>query len=292
MNRNLLRISQEKLMEYALKFYKISMGKNCNIHNPVLFTEKIQWYTFFYDNPICPYIVDKVTFKSYIEEKLGQGYTIPLYGSWATVEEFENAWFGNELPDEFCLKANLQSDGRNIRIIHNKKNVNFQDIKKEVAEWLKPENTLMNSMARNFYISKPKVLAEQYMSNFKDQLYDYKFFCFDGKPFCMYVATEHFMEEDYPITFYDLNWNKLDVRYGSHQNADVPQPKHYEEMKSLASVLSKGFPFLRVDFFDTEDKLYLAELTFNPGGGFVPYHPESFNKLLGDMFILPDMGDK
>ena len=104
----------------------------------------------------------------------------------------------------------------------------------------------------------------------------------------MYVATEHFMKDDYPITFYDLDWNKLDVQYGHHQNADVPKPVHYEEMKELAKILSKGFPFLRVDFFDTKEKLYLAELTFNPGGGFVPYCPESFNRKLGDLFILPN----
>lgn len=287
MDNNLILASNEKILKYALKYYKISIGKKCNIFNPVLFTEKIQWYTFFYNNPICPYIVDKVTFKSYIEEKLGSGYTIPMYGSWKSVDEFEKAWFSEILPDEFCLKANLQSDGHNIMIIHNKKITDFSIIKKEIVEWLKPENTLINSFARNFYMSKPQVLAEQYVSNFKDQLYDYKFFCFDGKPYCMYVATEHFMEDDYPITFYDLDWKKINVQYGSHQNSDVPKPIHYEEMKELAGILSKGFPFLRVDFFDTKDKLYIAELTFNPGGGFVPYHPESFNKELGDMFILP-----
>ena len=287
MIKNLLNISHEKLMDYALKYYKIAIGKKCDIYNPVLFTEKILWYTYLYNNPICPYIVDKVTFKQYIKDKLGDGYTIPMFGSWKTIEEFEKAWFSAELPNEFCLKANLQSDGRNILIIHDKRKTNFEDIRKEVTEWLKPENTLMNSYARDFYMSVPQVLAEEYMSNFKDQLYDYKFFCFDGKPYCMYVATEHFMEDDYPITFYDLDWNKLDVRYGPHQNADVPKPKHYEEMKRLASILSQGFPFIRVDFFDTDDKLYLAELTFNPGGGFTPYYPESFNKELGDLFILP-----
>ena len=181
MIKNLLNISHEKLMDYALKYYKIAIGKKCDIYNPVLFTEKILWYTYLYNNPICPYIVDKVTFKQYIKDKLGDGYTIPMFGSWKTIEEFEKAWFSAELPNEFCLKANLQSDGRNILIIHDKRKTNFEDIRKEVTEWLKPENTLMNSYARDFYMSVPQVLAEEYMSNFKDQLYDYKFFCFDGK---------------------------------------------------------------------------------------------------------------
>ena len=46
--------------------------------------------------------------------------------------------------------------------------------------------------------------------------------------------------------------------------------------------------FIRVDFFDTDEQLFIAEMTFAPGGGATPYHPESFNKLLGDKFILPN----
>lgn len=287
MNKDLLYVNQGKLMDYALKYYKIAMGKKCDIHNPTLFTEKVLWYTYFYDNPICPYIVDKVTFKQYINNKLGEGYTIPMFGSWTSVDEFEKAWFSDILPNEFCLKANLQSDGRNIKMIHDKKNTDFSKIKKEVIEWLKPENTLMNSLARNFYMSEPRILAEQYMSNFMDQLYDYKFFCFNGRPFCIYVAQDHFGKEGSHISFYDLNWNKMNVRYGNHLVGEAPCPKHFEDMIDISKTLSREFPFLRVDFFDTDDKLFIAELTFNPGGGFVPYYPESFNKELGDLFILP-----
>lgn len=162
----------------------------------------------------------------------------------------------------------------------------------KVTQWLKIENTLANSADRHFYNSMPQVFAEAYMSNFENQLYDYKIFCFNGNPFCVYTAIEHF-EHDvnadaYPIMFYDLNWDKMNVKYGHHpNNSQVQKPKHFDEMLKLAKKLSQGMPFVRVDFFDTEEKLYLAEMTFNPGGGFVPYYPESFNQKMGDMFILP-----
>ena len=51
--------------------------------------------------------------------------------------------------------------------------------------------------------------------------------------------------------------------------------------------LSKGFPFIRVDFFDTEEHLWIAEMTLYPGGGFSPYNPNSFNIKLGELFNLP-----
>ena len=287
MANNLIDKTQEQLIKYTKKYYKIAHGKNLDLDNPVFFTEKEQWYTFFYKNPLCSYIVDKVTFKTYIEEKLGPGHTIPMYAHWDNIQDFEKSRISSELPKEFCLKANLQSDGRCIKIIHDKDAVDFEALKKEVAEWLKPENTNINSLARNFYMSKPQILAEAFMANFQEQLYDYKFYCFNGTVHCVYVAQDHFGKDGSHISFYDLDWNKLKVQYGNHIVGDAPRPKHFALMKEYAHMLSKDFPFVRVDFFDTDEQLYLAELTFNPGGGFTPYHPEEFNKEMGDLFQLP-----
>ena len=48
----------------------------------------------------------------------------------------------------------------------------------------------------------------------------------------------------------------------------LPKPKHLDEMFRYAEVLSKRFPFVRVDFYDTPERLLFGELTFTPGGGF------------------------
>lgn len=276
---------QEKFIRGVMSTYKRHMGYEFDIYNPQLFTEKLQWYKCFYKHPDFEMITDKYLFKQYIEEKLGAGFTIPIYGAWTSVDDLENDW--SKLPEEFVLKANLQSDGRNIKIIHSKSRVNFIQLKKTLVDWLDINNTLRNSWEYRMYCGTPRIIAEEYMSNFADQLYDYKLFCFDGIPYCMYVAMDHFDKQNYPITFYDMNWRRLDVKYGHHINNDAPQPKHFMEMKDLAAKLSKEFPFIRVDFFDTEERLYVAELTFCPGGGCTPYDPISFNKELGDRFKIP-----
>lgn len=295
MANNLIDKTQEQLLKYTLKYYKIAHKEECNIEHPTLFTEKIQWYTFFYNNPLCPYIVDKVTFKDYIREKLGEGFTIPLLGAWKSVSEFEKSWHTPEseggLPKEFCLKSNLQCNGRCIKIIHDKDSVNFDEIRKEVEQWLRPENTCINSLARNFYSSTPQILAEEYMSNFEDQLFDYKVFCFSGEPYCIYVAIDRFDSDmkSFPVMFYDAEWSKMDVILGQHpNNVNIERPVHFEQMMQIAKQLSKDFPFVRVDFFDNDDNLMVAELTFNPSGGFTPFYPKEFNKKLGDLFILPE----
>ena len=58
-------------------------------------------------------------------------------------------------------------------------------------------------------------------------------------------------------------------------------------MLEISRILSSEFPFVRVDFFDTRDSLFVAELTFYPGGGNKSYNPISFDKELGDLFIMP-----
>lgn len=272
---------EEKFINGVMDCYERHMGYRFDIHHPVLFTEKLQWYKVFYHHKDFYRITDKYLFKEYVREKLGDGFTIPCYGAWENVEDLERAW--ESLPQEFVLKANLQANSLNIKIIRNKSEIDFKSIKSELRSWLKPFNTLLNSWDSHFYCGTPRILAEKYMSNFDDQLYDYKFFCFKGEPFCMYVGQERGKDITGPkITFYDLDWNKLPVQYGKHKNGEASKPVHFEQMVEIARTLSKDFPFVRVDFFDTENHLYVAELTFTPGGGCTPYYPEEFNKLMGD----------
>lgn len=276
---------EEKRINGVMNLYETKMGYRFDINNPVTFTEKIQWYKVFYDNGILEHIVDKALFKEYIMNVLGNGYTIPMYNVYSDLNLLEKDW--SSLPDEFVIKSTVQSDGNFIKIVHNKSDINFPLLKEELKDWLNPYNTLINSFCRAYYRAKPRILIEQYMSQFDNQLYDYKIFCFNGIPYCVYVAMDHFNESNYPITFYDLEWNKMDVQYGNHRIGNCPKPKHFDQMKSIAKKLSKGYPFIRVDFFDTDEKLYLAELTFYPGGGLTPYYPKEFNIVLGELFKLP-----
>lgn len=276
---------EEKRVNGVMNLYEAKMGYRFDINNPVTFTEKVQWYKVFYDNGILEHLVDKALFKGYIKNQLGNGFTIPMYNVYSDLRQLEKEWA--TLPDEFVIKSTVQSDGNFIKIIHNKSEINFSDLKKELKDWLNPYNTLINSYCRAYYRAKPRILIEQYMSQFDNQLYDYKIFCFNGEPHCVYVAMDHFKEDNYPITFYTMDWNRLDVKYGNHKNEDVPMPVHWSEMKEIASKLSQGYPFMRVDFFDTDERLYVAEMTLYPGGGLSKYDPDSFNLELGDKFILP-----
>lgn len=277
-------IVRKLLSEYI---YKKNMGEPLQLNNPQLFTQKVRWYELYYLHPDMPRIVDKFCFKKYIKEKLGQGYTIPLYGMWTSIKDLKRDW--EKLPEEFCLKSTICDNGRNIKIIRNKKQIDIDAFVNDIKEWLNPKNTLINSYCNAYYGTVPRIIAEEYCENVAGQLYDYKIYCFSGKPYCFYAAAEHMNHNgnSYPISFYDLSWNKMDVSYGSHPPCDIECPKHLVDMVNIASKLCKDFPFVRVDFFDTVDRLFVAELTFYPGGGLTHYYPRSFDKKMGDLFTLP-----
>lgn len=278
-------LPREEFIKGVMKCYKRNMGYSFDINNPVLFNEKLQWYKVFYERDDFGYITDKVTFKDYIRERLGDGYTVPLYGSWDSIEALEQDW--PSLPEQFVLKSNLAANNSAVIIVEHKSSLRFSDVKKRVKHWLKKENTLLNSWDWRFYNSSPKILAEKFMVDETGELRDYKFFCFDGST--PYFRVDYGRKEQHHATFFDENKKELDISvstFTKDETANIALPNTIDEMFSIAKKLSKGFPFIRVDFFSCYGHIYLSELTFAPGGGVSPY-PDWFNKELGERFILP-----
>jgi len=284
-------VSSEKRTKMLKKFYRIKMGKELNLDDPRTFTEKLQWIKLFYDHPDMRRCVDKIEFKNYVKEKIGEGYTAPIISIWNSPEEVS---IKNVNANKFVIKSTLQSDGIFIELVPDVNKIDVSRIEKEIKEkWFDTKLLLTNSYCRAYYGAKPRVVVEEFIEEFAGAANDYKLFCFHGEPAFFYVAEDHFKNGEnsivYPISFYDLDWNPMDVQYGKHStNPNIARPQHVEEMIHLSKVLSEPFPFVRVDFFDTDEKLYLAELTFYPGGGVTPYYPESFNYKMGEMLHLPN----
>ena len=61
-------------------------------------------------------------------------------------------------------------------------------------------------------------------------------------------------------------------------------------MLQLAEKLSVNIPFVRVDFYEVDGKVYFGELTFFPGSGFEEFTPESADYELGEWLHLIKMG--
>jgi len=265
------------------RFY-MRMGRHMDFKQPKTFNEKTQWYKIHYRNPELTEIADKIQFKSYIERKLGEGYTAKLYATWYKPTDID---FRNLTPP-YVIKSNCCAEGHNILFILDDK-YDKNQVRNTVETWFHKDSKYVHTTICGdkyaYWDISPAVLVEEYVPGIHTGATDYKFFCFDGIPQCI-VAIEGRFEQEKSETRYDMDWNIINLSCNNDAIKPLTRPPHFEEMKSIALKLAKGFPFVRVDFYDTEKGPLLSEMTFYSGGGYNKYNPESYDAKLGQFFTL------
>lgn len=276
-------ISDEKFLKYK---YKSFFRRELNLKDPIFFTEKLQWLKLNYRDEKMSMLVDKYAVKHYINEKVRDRdlHTIPTFG---VFDKFSDIPF-DKLPKRFVIKCT--HDSGSVTVVRDKNKLNYW--KERLYFSFKQRCNFYNRYREWPYKNvKPRILVEQFMEDDKtDALTDYKFFCFDGEPKFMYISKDD--SHDPRTDFFDMDYNHLDLRLRD-PNADIlPKcPKEFGKMKKLASKLSKGFPFVRVDFYVINSKIYFGEFTFYHLGGFFYFHPEEWDRVIGDMLKLKKFGD-
>lgn len=281
-----LRIKISKLLSFVpskpyLKFvYRMKTGRKLNLSNPQGFNEKLNWLKLNDIHPEYTKLVDKLTVREYIKEKLGEDYLFPLLGSWNSFDEIDF----DALPDKFVLKCN--HDSGSVKIIRDKNAIDKAELKRFFTSRMKI-NAYCLGREYPYKAVKPCIMAEQFMEA-ENGLNDYKFFCFNGKVKIMLVVTNR--ETNLANDFYDENFNHLNVTRG-HKMSDDPisKPTCFEKMKSLAESLSQDMRFVRIDFYEVNGKVYFGEFTFFPAGGFWLFEPEEWEQKLGDLLKLPEI---
>lgn len=267
---------------YLKMLFRVRMGYKLNLDNPQTFNEKLQWLKLYNRKPEYTKMVDKVSAKEYVAGIIGEEYIIPTLGVWDRVEDID--W--NSLPDQFVLKCTHDSGG--IVICADKSKLDIEVAKKKLKRGLK----------KNFYASnrewpyknvRPRIIGEKYMVDESGyELKDYKWFCFDGVPKALFIATDRGVEgEETKFDFFDSDFNHLPFTNG-HPNAtrEIKKPVGFEKMKELAALLSKGQPHLRVDFYDINGKIFFGELTFYHWSGMMPFDPEEWDCTFGSWINL------
>lgn len=272
--------SDEKFLK---KLFKLRMGSELNLDNPQTFSEKLQWLKLYNRKPEYTQMVDKVGAKEYVASIIGEEYIIPTLGVWDRVEDID--W--DSLPDQFVLKCTHDSGG--IVICKDKSKLDINSAKAKLKRGLKRKYYSQNR-EWPYKDVKPRIIGEEYMVDESGyELKDYKWFCFNGEPKALFIATDRGVEgEETKFDFFDAEFNHLPFTNG-HPNAnrEIVKPKSFERMKELAAKLSAGQPHLRVDFYDIDGKIYFGELTFYHWSGTVPFEPEEWDYTFGSWIKLP-----
>lgn len=278
--KGLLNFLPDKL--FVQLIYWQRMGKKLDLNTPHTFNEKLQWLKLYERKPIYTIMVDKYEVKKYISSIIGDEHIIPTLGVWERVEDIDF----NSLPNEFVLKCTHNSGG--LVICRNKSTLDIEKTKEKLISSLK-KNFYFHSREWPYKDVKPRIICEKLMvdeSGF--ELKDYKWFCFDGEPKAMFIATDRFVDgEETKFDFFDMDFNHFPFRQG-HPNATkkIEKPRGFETMKHLARKLSNGIPHVRVDFYDINGQIYFGEMTFFHFSGMVPFVPENYDELFGSWIRL------
>lgn len=280
MRTNLYKaLPEEKYADELKNWYLLATGKVLSLDEPKTYNEKIQWLKLYDDNPLKTRLADKYLVKEWVKEKIGEQYLVPLLGVWETFDEIDFS----KLPDKFVLKAN-HGCGYNI-IVKDKTKLNIKEAKEKFDRWMTTNFAFVN-LEMHYKRIKPMIIAEKYLENGQEELHDYQVWCFNGEP--KYVMCIVNSQRDHKTIFYDTEWNRMPFTTSSNVcEKDIPKPENLDELLELAKKLSEDFKHVRVDFYRLYDGSFkFGEMTFTSGAGKSAWHPEEYDRILGDMLDI------
>lgn len=249
--------------EFLEKMFKVYMGYELDLNNPKTFNEKLQWLKLYDRNPEYTKMVDKFEVKYYVNDRIGNEYTIPTLGVW---EQFEEIDF-SKLPNQFVLKCTHDCGG--LVICRDKSKLNIKKAKRKINR----------SLNRNYYLSgrewpyknvKPRIVGEKFIGIDGKTPEDYKILCINGKADNIMVCTDR----DSGTTefyFFNTKWELIrcnDWGKNAPENFTLEKPQNLEKMIQIAEKLSENIPLARIDLYNINGDIFFGEITFFPGSGF------------------------
>lgn len=269
--------------QYVGYFCEYYTGRKYHDEKPTEFHEKIQWLKAHFRPKILNQLVDKYAVRQYVERKIGVQYLNECYGVYNKVSQVDF----DKLPQQFVLKA-THGYGFNL-LVPNKQALNLRKARLKMYKWLSKNQYYRGGQEWAYKDVPPRIIAEAFLHELgRESLTDYKFYCFSGKAKFLEVHLDR--EQEHKSAHYDLQLNKLpfnDVPEEETISHPIEKPKNFEKMIQLAEILADRFPFVRVDFYNLNGKIIFGEMTFYPADGRIVFHPEEYNRIVGDMMSLP-----
>ena len=248
---------------YVKHQYKYITHHKLNLKNPVRYTEKLQYLRLFVypkDNLVIK-AASRDGAREYVKEKGYEDLLIPIYGIF---DKFDDIDF-DKLPNQFVIKCTHACAFNEI--VRDKSKFDKIASRKKFNKWLKT-NYGNQTIERHYSPIKPRIIVEQYLGEIDSLPTEYKIHVFNGKARSMYVVTGRGVDIRY--NNYYIDWEEFD---GSQFNGwkkreeKLPIPSNWDEMVKIAEKLGEDFPFVRVDLYNINGKIYFSELTFTPAKG-------------------------
>ncbi len=259
--RNVVKaISKTWYVKYQ---YKYITHHKLNLKNPVRYTEKLQYLRLFTypNNPLVTECAGRVTVRDYVNKKGFAHTLIPIYGVYNSFDEIDF----DKLPDQFVMKCSHACAFNYI--CRNKNDIDKPALKKKFDKWLKT-NYGKKTVELHYSKIKPQIIIEKLLQEDFKLPTEYKIHVFNGVAKNMYVVTSRGVDIRY--NNYYIDWTPFDgSQFNGWKKTDKPlkKPEHWDYMVQMAEILAKPFPFVRVDLYNINGKIYFSEMTFTPAKG-------------------------
>lgn len=257
-------------------FYKVT-GYPLELQNPRTFNQKINWMKLYDNQKVKTILCDKYAVRTWIKEKIGEQYLLPLIGVWDKAEDIDF----NRLPDKFVLKLN-QGSGFNI-IVTDKSSFDRNETVRQLDEWMQVDYCTYY-LEMQYKDIKPKIICEEYVENNGEGLHDYKIHVFNGEPqYIQYISGR----SDKACTaerWFDTQWQSQDFTYTNPRlERTVEKPQCLDELLKVSQTLGGEFAYVRVDLYVLNDgQIKFGEMTFSPMGGMDQWKPAEMDWIMGE----------
>ncbi|MCF3942618.1 ATP-grasp fold amidoligase family protein [Oceanobacillus alkalisoli] len=291
---SVFKVFKDKMKEFFYRFlvtdkilinirFKHRLGRKVELENPVKYNDKLQWLKLHWRDPLATKCADKYEVRQFVTETIGSKYLNDLYAVYDSVDDIDL----DKLPNSFVLKG-THGSGFNL-ICKDKSKMDWKLEFKKMKRWLKT-NYYWSRREWVYKDIKPKIICEKFIEQDDlEELRDYRFFCFNGKPKFITVDLSINDKKRTRRNLYDLEWNLMDeeIFYPKELDIKINKPEKLDEMIKLSKKLSSKFPHARVDFYYVKGKILFGEITFFHQSGMGEIRPLEFEEKMGSWLELP-----
>ncbi|MFV0557894.1 MAG: ATP-grasp fold amidoligase family protein [Enterococcus sp.] len=288
------RVYYQKILgakRQSKRIFKEKFGYTLDLDNPQTFVEKLNALKLYYASDEQAILAgDKIGLHQYIAQKGLESLAVPMITSVSSIKEID--W--EYLPNQFVIKKSNAS-GFNL-IVKDKQSLSIEEVNQTLKAWQMYPFGLTTG---EFHYEKMigEFIIEEYIAEIAN---DWKIFYCNGSAQLIefYVWDEAEVLVGHKKTVYitaDITGKILEVDYDEgideqtivkYQQMEVIElPSEFAKMLTYGEQLAVDFPFVRVDFFIGDGRLYLGELTFTPGAGLDEY-TAYVNQWMGEKISL------
>jgi hypothetical protein len=239
----------------------------------------VQWRKLFELDPRFVILSDKIAVRDFIAQRVGAELLPPLL------------WAGND-PDAVPLETlerpfivkGTHASGQTLRV--RWPDIDVVAARDQFRSWLRHNHAALHHEPAYGFV-KPGLIVERLLERWDGMPpVERKVWVFHGR--VQFVQTVHLVGTETSHTaFHDREWRRQPFYLRTPPIAeDLPRPAHLDRIIEVAERLGAGFDHVRVDLYDTDDRIWAGEMTCYPYSGMMPFRPDEADHVMGSYWQI------